>query len=301
VSDLVERLRARLDRARRAYAAYRPEVARFLFEHGFLATERALASAGIDDEPLLEALFTLQLESIGSRGFGVSQPHFRDDPAYPDRYFALLWLDLVPRLLPLLPGPRRLPTVVALFNLGEHLAVASPGLGGAVVGHLVEHQARIVEEGVEAVGLSALVAVGVLPAEALRTVAAPTRLPFARLVTRAVASVATWEPDLVPGALAFDAGALRVWDRVEARALRLSFAGGSAQLLGREVGPGPAPTGAPLNTLALSVDARGTVTHEGRALGAIDPRGLLSLASDGVRVAVTRRFSQRVELYELSP
>lgn len=294
---LVDRLRARLDDARRAYAAYRPEVARYLFEHGFLPTHAALAAQGPPDEALLEALFTLHLETVGTRAFGVSQAHFREDPAYPDLYFARLWLDLVPVALPALAPAQRLPALVALFNLGEQLSLAAPGLGGAVVAHLVEHHARLPIEGVEQAALAALVAVGVLPPNA--ALVAPTA--FTRLVVRATPSVATWDPTFVPAAIAFEHGTLRVWDRLETRSLRLAFAGASVQLLGRDTAPGPAPLPLPLTTRGLSIATDGEVRNEGRPLGRLDPRGLLAVASDGQRVAVTRRFSQRVEVWELAP
>ncbi len=296
MSELEARLRGALDDARRAYAAYRPAIARYLFEEGFVPAARALGEDEPDRDAVLLALFRLQLESIGSRGFGVSQPGFREDPSYPDRYFAQLWLDLVPGLLPLLPASRRLPTLVALFNLGEHLSLRAPGLGGAVVDRLLAQRGKIVDDGVESVALRALVDLGVLPSEAAPLL--PSR-PH-RLVLAGIASVAQWEPQWIPAAVVVEAGTLRVFDRVTQRSLRLAFTGGVAQLLGRDEGNEVTPSGLPLARAELEIDVGGIVRNAGVELGVIDPRGLLGVASDGHRIAVSRRFSQRVELYELS-
>jgi hypothetical protein len=295
--DLARALERSLDQAQRAYAAYRPEVARYLFERGLRRTAEALGRTNDheDRDALLTRVFRLQLETIGSRAFGVSSDRWRDDPTYPDRYFPVIWLDVLPALLPLLPPERRLPTVVGLFNLGENLVVAAPSLGGLVADALSASVDAIAREGLERVALAAMARLGILPAEAVCE-----RQPFTGVERLAVVSVASWEPTMIPGALSFVSEAtLRVADRRQPFALQLGIAGAAVRLVARE----PLAAVPEVVTLpAHGVSRDGTVTWEGRELGRIDPRGVASVAaSPGGLLAVARRFSQRIELHAFVP
>lgn len=303
---LARALHRTLDDARRAYAAFRPEVALYLFDRGLRASADALP-AGSDRDVLIDRLWRLQLESIGARTFGVSTDAWRTNPAYPDRYFPLVWLDLVPKILPLLPAHGRLPAVVALFNLGENLVLAAPSAAGLVAEAMLAETDAIAREGVESVALSAMVRLGVLPAPGPGE--GPARgssaAAWTRVVPLAVVSVAAWEPSLIPGAIEWTGDStVRVADRTRPLALDLAVAGSSARLVGRErlaavLDPSALPIG---DEAGIAIAADGSVRHRGRAVGRVDPRGIAGVAtSPRGLVAVARRFSQRVELHALLP
>ncbi|MGZ3454252.1 MAG: hypothetical protein ACXWUG_32105 [Polyangiales bacterium] len=297
-SDLESSLAATLDDARRSYAAWRPEVAHYLFERGLRKTGEALGADPARDA-ILTHVWRLQMESIGTRMFGVSTDAWRDNPAYPDRFFPIVWIDLVPKLLPRLPDDKRLPALIALFNLGENLVTAAPSLGGLVAEALVNEWEAIVAEGVEPVALTALVDLGIVPeAAAPRRKISPSA--WRRVVPLAIANVATWEPTLIPGAVGItDEGTIWVADRTRPFALQLAAGGSSVQLVARvtrERVTDPQPL--PCSSATLSIGADGSVRAGEKSLGHIDPRGIAGVAtgSQGT-IVVSRRFSQRVELY----
>jgi hypothetical protein len=302
LKDLESSLAATLDDARRSYAAWRPEVAHYLFERGLRKTGEALRDDPARDA-ILAQVWRLQMESIGTRMFGVSTDAWRDNPAYPDRFFPVVWIDLVPKLLPRLEGAQRLPALIALFNLGENLVTAAPSLGGLVAEALVLAVDEIAVEGVEAVALTKLVDLGIVPAEA-----APRRKTgasaWSRVVPIAIADVATWEPTMVPGAVGItEEGTVWVADRTRPFALQLATGGSNVQLVARVnrervAEPRPLPCVAD----ALSVTLDGTVMAARKTLGHIDPRGVAGIATGPQgTIVISRRFSQRVELYAARP
>lgn len=293
--QLEQRLVQTLEDARRTWAAFRPEVAEYLFEQGFRRTAAVLPD-GLETDALLEALFRLQMESIGSRAFGVSNDGWRDNPGWPDRYFPLVWLSLVPALMPTLPSERRLPELVALFNLGENLVSVAPSLGGLVAEALCARRDAIVQDGVEPVALEVMVELGIVPASAAPRRRAPRGL---RLIAKI--PLATWEPDVVPGALSFTAeSTLSIADARAPVSLIVGLP--AAQLLGRQpVALIPLPRGLPASAGELSITAEGAVVHAGRELGRIDPRGVFGVASSPQGFfAVSRRFSQVVEVWSVA-
>lgn len=269
-----------LANAHKTYAAFRPEVAEYLFERGY----RPLRG----DPRLLEAIFRLQMESIGNRGFGVSNDAWRDNREWPDRYFPILWIELVPKLLPRLPADRALASIVLLFNLGENLVTVAPTLGGAVAEALladVEGLARDVPKAV----VRALANAGVVPADEIEPPGPPTMVkPIARI------SLAAWDPQFIPHAVGFDGDAFYVADALRPIALRISRSG---QLLGRltlDRIAAPAPCIASVLCLAPT----GDVSAGGQPIGRIDLRGMAA-AAIGPRgsIVISRRFSQAIELW----
>jgi hypothetical protein len=298
--DLESALAATLDDARRSYAAWRPEVARYLFEKGLRRTGEALASDPSRDA-ILGHVWRLQMESIGTRMFGVSTDAWRDNPAYPDRFFPIVWIDLVPALLPRLKESERLAALIALFNLGENLVIAAPSLGGLVAEALVERVDRIAAEGVEPVALGALVDLGIVPAEAApRRNEGPTT--FSRVTRVAVANVAAWEPTMIPGAVGVsEEGTVWIADRTRPLVLQVATGGSSVQLVARATRERVIePQSLPCAAGAIAIAADGAVTASGKDIGHIDPRGVAG-ASIGPHgsIVISRRFSQRVELYAL--
>ncbi len=301
---LEARLAATIERARQSYAAYRPEVATYLFQHGFRRTADALP----DDEHrdrLLEDLFRLQLESIGTCAFGVSNDAWRDNAAWPDRYFPLLWLEVAPRLLPMLPPGRRLSALVTLFNLGENLVLTAPSVGGLVADALLARLHDVVADGVELVALEAMIDLGILPRDALPARSRPRARPTA-IVRLSTLSMAPFEPTLIPGAVGFVGdGGFFVADTT--RPLALQFAqtgsrlGESMQLVGRTTQTGRPrmpPLAIDLEGDRLSLEEDGTVRHGATVLGHIDPRGMhgAAIGPQGT-IVITRRFSQRIEVF----
>jgi len=278
-----------LDDARRSYAAFRPEVAEYLFERGFRPVERAVPG----DDTLLHAIFRLQMESIGARTFGVSNDAWRTNAGWPDRYFPILWIDLLPQLLPLLPEQRRLSTVVALFNLGENLVQVAPSLGGSLGELLLRDVRAIAESDVPSVAIAALVELGVLPPEILQ---GRTERRVEPTTVRALGSMSTaaWDPQFIPGAVGWvSEGTFFVVDRVRKAALQLTRAGTTFQLVARsEVAPRAEDGG------NFAMSDTGDVTFGGRSIGRIDPRGVFASAiSPSGLIVIARQFSQTIELW----
>jgi hypothetical protein len=313
VVPFAHRLSRTIDRARRTYAAWRPEVAEYLFTHGFRPAAEGLAGAP-DREVILEHLWTLHLESIGTRMFGVSTDDWRQNPAYPDVYFPIVWLDVVPRLLPKLAPDKRLSTLAALFNLGENLVVANRALGGIVAQALVEGIDELPTEGPEPIVFDVLVDLGLVPKEAGKGRRHRRAAAVSRLETRAPFRADDSDPLLVPADVRFEGSVGVVVDARRPLALVFSTAGGTPQLVERRAVRVEVPVAAaalPHDGVAFDAtvhvnDAGGiSITPPGgeeRRVGAIDPRGIVSVAiSPSGIVAITRRFSQRVELHAIVP
>ena len=285
--ELREALGKTLSEAHRAYAAFRPEVAEYLFERGF----RVLLSE-TRDPPLLTAIFRLQMESIGSRAFGVSNDAWRENPEWPDRYFPILWIDLVPRLLPLLPPDRRLASIVLLFNLGENLVTAAPTLGGVVAEALLRALPGMASD-VERAAISALADVGLLPREALARSGTPRALSRVASI-----SLALWDPLFIPGAVGFEGDTTWIADR--ARPLAVHVRGN--QLVARVATESiREPSILPCRAGDLALAGDGELSVKGMKIGQIDPRGVAGVAlSARGHLAVARKFSQIVELWSAS-
>lgn len=299
---LRERLRRATERARLTHAAWQPGVASYLFEGGFLPTARELTGEPGSEE-LLEQLWQLQMESIGSRDFGVSSDFWRRNPNYHDRYFALLWLDLIPGILGKVEASQRLELLVKLFNLGENLVRASRSIASGVAEHLHTHQDRICTEGLDPVVQEALAAAGVL-GDGSRGAGVGD---WARLGPPRLVHTELFEADFVPGGLTFLGPAVCVRDATRPVSLVIKGSGSACRLVDMEVPEGPLSS----QTLPLQVDiGRGQlqVTASGQVLwtptdgeevdlGAVDVRGLADIAiSGGGRIGLVRKFSQRVEL-----
>jgi len=309
-SDLTLDLARVLDGARRTYAAFRPEVAAYLFERAWKPTAEAL---GPDPSRgrLLEQLWHLQLESVGSKMFGVSTDAWRENPAYPDRYFPIVWIDIVPKLLPRLPAEKRLPTVVALFNLGEHLVVGARSVGALVAEAIAADLDAAVNEGVEPIVLTTMVDLGLIPKEAAPRRVARSRA-FDRIETRAALQLSTFDASFVPGAIGFEEQTWWVVDRVRPLALSFSNSSDRPQLVERRTlrttlaheNP-KLPHAVETSAGRIEVWADGRVAYgnkgeETKPIGAIDPRSLAGIAVSAEGwLLVTRRFSQRVELHAL--
>jgi hypothetical protein len=306
-----QRLERVIARARRTYASFRPEVAEYLFKHGWQPTAQGLNAPG---EPLavreavLEHLWTLHMETIGTRMFGVSTDAWRGNAAYPDRYFPIVWLDVVPKLVPRIAQEKRVPALAALFNLGENLVANARAASSIVAESLRRDLDAMAREGVEIVAMSALAEAGLVP----RGVAAPRARggESARLVARAPFDVASVEPRFVPGAIACHESAYAVCDLQESTSIVFSIAGELPQLVGRRAVKGAQPpSGLPhaakiaRGTISIGADGAVVLTDDkggARPIGRLDPRGVLGVAiGDSGTIAVTRRFSQRIELHQL--
>lgn len=183
-------LRAAVEATRAASSAWRPAVAEYLFRHGLAPLHAALAGRGPVPHPLVEGVWRLMLETVATRRFGVSTDAWRAGD-YPDRYFPLVWLDLLPARLPAVAPEQRMAAVAALFNLGERLprSVATPVAR------------RLVAEG-HAFAADPLGALRRLSREAglLGDGQAPTG--WRRLVEQGVFDCAQVDPRFLPGAIA---------------------------------------------------------------------------------------------------
>jgi hypothetical protein len=319
--DLETRLRRVLEGARRTYAGWRAEVAAYLFEHAFRPTLQALPPHPMRAHTL-ELLWRLQMETIGTKMFGVSTDAWRDNPAYPDRFFPIVWIDLVPRLLPRLPPERWPEALVSLFNLGENLVIHARGVGAAVAEALARDPEATALDGVEETALAAMADLGLVPKGAVPGRRGRSRA-FDRLVALPPIALDTFEPTFVPGLVLVEESAIVVADLVRPLALAFSMASAEPQLIERRTLPSPTPLPTPALPCGVDgdngdegrvdVDEHGRVTVRPRAaargapgerkvveLGTIDVRALASVAASAHGLlAVTRRFSQRLELYAL--
>lgn len=131
-------LRAAVRATRAASSAYRPAVAEYVYRQGLAPLFDALAVDGPPPRALIEGIWRLMLETVATRRFGVSTDDWRSG-GYPDRFFPLIWLELLPRRLAAVAPEARGAVVAALFNLGEKLprSAANP-----IAERLVQRGAR---------------------------------------------------------------------------------------------------------------------------------------------------------------
>lgn len=155
-------LRAAVDAVRAASSAFRPAVAAYLFDAGLAPLHAALGRVGPVDTELVAATWRLMLETVATRRFGVSDDRWRGADDYPDRYYPVLWLDIVPRCLPAIAPSGRLDALAMLFNLGENLP--SRAIANAVAARLVADLDRLTADPRAAVAAT-LDAVGLLAAD----------------------------------------------------------------------------------------------------------------------------------------
>ena len=301
---LSDRLQQAAKEAQLTHAGWRPRVAEHLFEHGLLPTAEALAGSPARD-PILELLWTLQMQTVGSRDFGVSTPNWRKNPAYPDRYFPVVWLDLVPQLIGEVDEGQRRQLIVDLFNLGENLVRATRSLAGRVADYLLEHAADIPTRGLEGVVQDALATAGVLGGQG-------TQGDWTHLAPTQYIPTAIFQDDLVPAGLSFRDFSIVIQDATRPFALMLQGTGDGTQLVDRLSPGAPAQVVRPPITEVVK-DGKLTVSDQGEVvwspqgetdvpLGRLDLRGLYSIAiAPTGRIAVSRLFSQRVEVRDPIP
>jgi hypothetical protein len=233
----------------RQSSAVRPEIAGYLLDHGLAPLHASLSADGESPDALCAEVWRLMLASVSARRFGVSTDAWRENDDYPDRYFPLLWLVLVPAALPAMPAVERLPCVAALFNLGEQLSGPlratgnrlMAGLAGAP-GALAPAWRAALERAMVQAGLLAL---SVTPPAAWRTYTPVARFDFAAV-----------EPAFLPDtAVAAEARAFRVGSTAGVGVL-LADSGGLT-LLGVSPGaPAEATTTLDLAGGRLSLDGR---------------------------------------------
>ncbi len=265
--DLHDALRAAVRSTRAASSAYRPAVAEYLYRRGLAPLFDRLAADGPPPRRLIEGIWRLMLETVATRRFGVSTDDWRSG-GYPDRYFPLIWLELVPRRLPQMAPAARAGAVTALFNLGEKLprAAANP-----VAERLVERGAAFAVDP-EGILRSTLRAAGVLGAAAVAG--------WRRLVEQPAFECRDVDPDFLPGAvLAAPARRFVVVDALRPVALHIGV--GPDGLGCRSTGAAP-PSIEPIRSVELD---RVRLTLEGRTIAwrGRDGRGAHPL--DGVAPA----------------
>ena len=180
---LVAGLREMLVTHERRSSAVRPEVVGYLVEHGLAPLHAGLAARGETPDALCAEVWRLMLASVEARRFGVSSDAWTRNEDYPDRYFPLLWLGLVPQVVPPMAPGERLPFVTALFNLGEQLGGPLRATANRVMGALgerleaVSRNWRAVLEG--AMVDAGLLAVSVTPPSAWQRVESLGHFDFA--------------------------------------------------------------------------------------------------------------------------
>lgn len=253
--DLRTTLGDALDALRAASSAYRPAVAEYLYRRGLAPLHAALARCGPPPPALIEDIWKLMLETVATRRFGVSTDDWRSG-GYPDRYFPIVWLDLLPARLPAVAASRRMAVVAALFNLGERLprTVANP-----VADRLCARGAAFAAD-----PLGTLRAVLV----ELDLLGASAATGWARLVEQTPLDCLLVDPDFLPGAIA--AGPERRFVLVDAvRPVALHLVVGPEGL--RIGAVGAAPPGL-LPTRAVELP-RVSLRLEGRAIRWQGPAG----------------------------
>lgn len=144
-ATLIGALRAELEARGRASSQVRPEVVDYLLGRGLAPLHEALAKRG-DPDATCQAVWRLMLSSVEARRFGVSTDAWSTHDDYPDRYFPLLWLRLLPSLLPALPADEGLACAAALFNLGEKLCGPLRATGNRLMAGLAERPAALLPD-----------------------------------------------------------------------------------------------------------------------------------------------------------
>jgi hypothetical protein len=222
--SLTEALRRVVDETVATRAAWRPAVAAYLYEEGLAPLYAGLAAEGPVSEALVEAVWRLMLDTMGSRRFGVSSDHWRADD-YPDRFFPILWLDVVPHALPAAPAAERLALAVRLFNLGEHLTGRARAVANRVAGDLARSPASL-STTLEAVVRASLEDAGVWQPAA----PPPARWKGLRPVARFDLSLA--DPAFVPDAVeALGGRRFRVRDAVRPASVVLQVVGAELRVV----------------------------------------------------------------------
>lgn len=259
---LLAALHEALRSGERQSSAVRPEIAGYLLDHGLAPLHAALGAAGESPDALCAEVWRLMLASVSARRFGVSTDAWRENDDYPDRYFPLLWLTLVPAALPAMPAAERLPCVAALFNLGEQLSGPLRATGNRLMAGLAAAPERLAPAWRAALE-RAMVQAGLLAPSVTPPSAWRTYTPVARFDFTAV------EPAFLPdAAVAAEARAFRVGSAAGVGVLladsggltllgvspgtspepatALALAGGRLYLAGRRLMWQPAPAAAPL-------------------------------------------------------
>ncbi|MCB9543348.1 MAG: hypothetical protein H6703_12990 [Myxococcales bacterium] len=198
--DALQRaLRAAIDETRAASSAWRPAVAAYLFDEGLAPLHAALAAQGPVDPRLVEAAWRLMLETVATRRFGVSGPSWRAAADYPDRYYPIVWLDIVPRCLPRAAPDDRLALLTMLFNLGENLTRHARAAANAVAERLAALGPALAADPRTHLA-EALAAVGLIADEQ------PPPSTWRRAEHHSVFDCAAIEPGFLPDAIAAVAG-----------------------------------------------------------------------------------------------
>ncbi|MCA9538665.1 MAG: hypothetical protein KC620_07235 [Myxococcales bacterium] len=277
----VESLRAALEAALAdtvaRSSAYRPAVAAYLYERGLVPLYGALAGQGEVDAALIEGVWRLMLDSVATRRFGVSSDAWRAADDYPDRYFALLWLDILPAALPACAADRRLALAATLFNLGENLPPQARRAANGIAWRLHD-QAKALAAAPEAVIEQALIAEGLIAGRAT-----PAR--WQRIAGLTVLDLSAHDADFVPTAIAaLDEGRFVVLDGRRAVALGLALVGDRLEC----TGPTPPPAldarrDATLGAVRVRLDdrqLRWQAGDETRLLGEIEAIAPAAIAAD---------------------
>lgn len=266
-ADLRARLRHAVESVRLASSAYRPAVAEYLYRRGLAPLYDRLAEQGEPPRALVEGVWRLMLETVATRRFGVSSDHWRGG-GYPDRYFPLVWLELLPRWLPAVSPVERTAAVAALFNLGERLprAAANP-----VAEALVERGPAFAADPAGTVQ-AALVDLGLIGRAAA--------VGWRRLVEQAIFDCVQVDPEFLPGAVvAASERRFVVTDALRPTALHLAI--GPDGLGVQATGAAPPDVRA-----ARSVQfPRVSLRLERRALAWSGPAGAFTQPVDGVAPA----------------
>jgi len=261
-------LRAAVDELRAASSAWRPAVAAYLFDAGLTPLHTALAATGAVDPRLIEATWRLMLESVATRRFGVSGPAWQTAADYPDRYYPILWLDLLPRCLPAAAPADRMRLLTMLFNLGENLGRHARAAANAVAEALAAAGPALAADP-RATIADALAAVGLIADER------PPPAAWRRADPCAAFDCATIEPGFLPDAIAAGPGRrFAVVDGTHGIALHLEVTGTGLVCRGRGAAfviPAATPDG--LDGVALTLDRRSLCWRRGderRELARID-------------------------------
>lgn len=261
-------LRAAVDELRAASSAWRPAVAAYLFDAGLAPLHAALAARGAVDPRLIEATWRLMLETVATRRFGVSGPAWQAAADYPDRYYPILWLDLLPRCLPAAAPAERMRLLTMLFNLGENLGRHARAAANAVAEHLAAAGPALALDPRDHIS-TALAAVGLIADER------PPPAAWRRAEPEAAFDCAAIEPGFLPDAIIAGPGRrFAVVDGSHGIALHLEVTGHGLVCRGRGAALALADEpAAALDGVVLALDRRALTWRRGderRALAVVD-------------------------------
>ena len=139
------------------------------------------------------------LETVATRRFGVSGPSWRAVADYPDRYYPLLWLDLLPRCLPAAMPADRMKLLTMLFNLGENVTRHARAAANTVAEQLAAAGAALAVHPEVHIS-AALASVGLIADDH------PPPLRWRRVEALAAFDCAAIEPGFLPDAIAAGVG-----------------------------------------------------------------------------------------------